>query len=93
MAPRERSIRLKVAVRRIAAFFLDYVIIVAYAGVLFGIALLLADSEVTIEASFVGKLKGHATAFSTLTFPVWVYFTLFESSRTQATLGKLPGWW
>lgn len=66
---------------RILAFCLDYLIVIVYAMLLFGISIIIDVGQLT---PFVGQLIG----FLTLTLPVYLYFFLMERSSLAATIGK-----
>ncbi len=77
--------------RRIAAFFLDYLIIAAYIGLLTGAGVAVrAALQVPLELPRTSgaKLLGHAASFLTLTLPVTLYFALYDASHGQGTPGK-----
>ena len=76
------------AIRRLAAFMIDYCVIASYIGNLIIINLFLLQTELDPPSDLSEKLAGHAQAFLLLTVPVWLYFTLQEHSSAQATLGK-----
>jgi uncharacterized RDD family membrane protein YckC len=73
----------KLIFRRLAAFVLDYLIIAAYALLVFGLMRILglADLNLTpISRQLLGLIA--------LTLPVFLYFYLMEKSGSRATLGK-----
>jgi uncharacterized RDD family membrane protein YckC len=70
-------------VRRIFAFGLDYLIIISYAGLLFGLVQLVGI-VLHDPSPWLGQLIG----FVSLTLPVMLYFTLMENGQKQGTLGK-----
>ncbi len=73
---------------RFLAFLIDYIVIIVYAGLLLGIVTLIYS--ITGETySNQSPQKGQLIGFITLTIPVILYFTLMESHKGQATLGKL----
>mgnify|MGYP002397192802 CR=1 FL=1 len=69
-------------VRRILAFIIDYFIILAYAGILFGVSFLIADPQP------LHPIKAQILGFVTLTLPIFLYSFLLEKSSYRATLGK-----
>ena len=72
---------------RFLAFFIDYIVIIVYAGFLFGIVTLIYS--ITGETySNQSPIKGQLIGFLTLTIPVILYFNLMESHKGQATIGK-----
>lgn len=72
--------------RRIAAFGLDYLLMLAY------IALLVAISLIVIgwppKGPFLSPERYDLRAFLVLVLPVILYFALMEASARQATWGK-----
>jgi uncharacterized RDD family membrane protein YckC len=73
--------------KRIAAYFIDYMVILTYAAILFGVTFLsyrLRD----LPMEPVSPLKGNLISFFTLTVPVFLYFYLFESGKFKGSLGK-----
>lgn len=69
-------------VRRLLAFIIDYFIILAYAALLFGATLLIAEPEP------LHPVKAQLLGFLTLTIPVFLYSFLLEKSTKRATIGK-----
>lgn len=66
---------------------IDWVVILLYAGLLFGAMMVLSSLDmVTIER--VHPIKGQLVGFFTLTLPVIVYCILSEAGARHATLGK-----
>lgn len=76
--------------KRLLAFALDYLIISVYLGVLvaFGVAIARTPIGPSFQAIFSNPNSAEFAAFLLLVLPVLLYFTLFESSRWQATWGK-----
>lgn len=68
--------------RRLFAYLIDYLLIMLYALVLLGAALLLK-----LDERITGPSEGQIISFFTLTLPVFFYFYLSERNR-GATLGK-----
>lgn len=68
--------------RRFTAFLIDYMIIVGY-GVVLGLLSPLLSPLFTDNA-----FTAHLSSFFILTLPVYLYFSIFEASPFQATLGK-----
>lgn len=77
-----------IAVRRIAAYGVDSILILAWLGLLFLAVTTWSAGDYQVPASLFEKMRGHAIAFLTTTLPVWLYFTLLEASARGATLGK-----
>jgi len=69
--------------RRLAAFSLDYLIIAAYALLLFGSSKVLNLKEMALT-----PISGQLLGFFSLTLPVFFYFFLTEKSKSRATIGK-----
>jgi uncharacterized RDD family membrane protein YckC len=75
---------------RVAAFLLDYLVIVAYIIVLIVVSVLLGFGPLrqTFQGLFANPNSSEISAFLLLVLPVILYFALFESSSWQATPGK-----
>jgi len=73
----------KLIFRRIVAFCLDYLIIVAYALLLFG-----TTKVLNLEKMVSTPISGQILGFASLTLPVFLYFFLTEKSESRATIGK-----
>ena len=71
----------KLILNRILAIGLDYLIIITYGAVLFGIT-------TTIGVASISPFEGQIVGFISLTLPVFLYFYLMEKGRLAATLGK-----
>lgn len=74
-----------VAVRRIMAFGVDWLIILVWAGLLFGMVVAVSSGEPSRPSN---PWVAQAIGFSSMTVPVVLYFAILESSGLQATLGK-----
>ncbi|WP_299228246.1 RDD family protein [uncultured Psychroserpens sp.] len=73
--------------KRILAYLLDYIIIIAYAGILFLLTLVIhhiSDKPIITQ----DPITGNVISFFTLTLPVFLYFYFYESSSKNGTLGK-----
>ena len=81
MAASERNIH----VRRLLAFGVDWLVIVVWAGVLFGVVMTVFSGHPPRPS---GPWQSQAIGFAAMTLPVLLYFSLSESSLWQATLGK-----
>ncbi len=73
------------AIRRLAAFAIDWLIIALWMGVLFGSVMLATDGDPQRPA---GPWQAQALGFCALTLPVVLYFALLERSSWHATVGK-----
>ena len=73
----------KLIFRRLIAYGLDYVIIVGYALLLFGMTIILNLKELALT-----PISGQFLGFFSLTLPVFLYFFLSEKSKLRATVGK-----
>ena len=74
---------------RIGAFIVDYGVILLWMSALFALAgagLLQLSDE--LGPGFAPRLILQAQAFFLLTFPVYLYFTVFEALGRKATIGK-----
>lgn len=78
----------KSAVRnRLKAFVIDYLVILAYAGLLLAATLLVAK-VFSVDLQKLDPAFGQVLGFALLTLPVVLYFTLSENGKHAATLGK-----
>ena len=77
---------MKLIQKRFLAGFIDYCIIISYAGILFLLVTTVHPIESMLKTSnpIIAQLIG----FFTLTLPVFVYFYFFEKGAYQATIGK-----
>ena len=73
----------KLIFRRLIAYGLDYIIVVAYALFLFGVTVLLNVNELALT-----PVSGQFLGFISLTLPVFLYFFLSERGSRSATIGK-----
>jgi uncharacterized RDD family membrane protein YckC len=73
--------------QRIAAFGIDYLIIIGYIVLLFLAATLLIRT-MDLEGWINSPFRQDLVAFISLVLPVILYFSLSESSARQATIGK-----
>ncbi|WP_054028822.1 RDD family protein [Bacillus sp. FJAT-28004] len=71
---------------RLIAFLWDYVIILGYLFLLFGVSFLV--KPLLIPLFMASPLSGEITGFLLITLPVYLYFALSEGSKSQATWGK-----
>ena len=74
--------------QRVGAFALDYILILGYLAIVFGLAILLDPVTSVDEWLFSNRLSAQLTAFVLATLPITLYFSLSESSARQATWGK-----
>ena len=74
-----------IAFRRFLAFGIDWLVIVVWAGALFGIVMLGYSGQ---PPSPSGPWIGQAIGFVSMTLPVIFYFSICETSAWKATLGK-----
>lgn len=72
---------------RAVAAVIDFLLIAAYALLLFGLATIVIQTT-DLEEGLDSPLTHDLLAFVTLILPVILYFTLQESSARQATFGK-----
>lgn len=73
--------------RRVLAFFIDYIIIIVYAILLFLVSNFLKNTF-NIILSFNSPFKNQVLSFFLLTLPVFLYFFLSEKGAYKATFGK-----
>ena len=74
-----------IAVRRLFAFAVDWLVVAAWGGVLFGAVMLATGGYPPPRPN---PWTAQAIGFVTMTLPVTVYFALCESSAMRASLGK-----
>lgn len=73
---------MNVVFRRLTAFFIDCMVLAAYASVLFG-------GSPFLRPLFTGSpYSAELTGFLLLTLPFVLYVTICEASKWQATIGK-----
>jgi len=73
--------------KRIVAYFLDYLVIMVYAMTLFGVtSIIYGLMDKSLEP--MHPLKGNIVSLITLTIPVFLYFFFTEKSKHQGTVGK-----
>jgi len=70
---------------RIIAFALDWFVIAAWGALLFGIVMLVSNGD---PRGFSGPWMSQAVGFVSMTLPVTLYFSVMESSRFSASIGK-----
>lgn len=75
----------KVAIRRFLAFGIDWLVMAVWAGIIFGIVMLGFSGQ---PPRLSGPWHSQAVGFLAMTLPIILYFSLFEASSWQATLGK-----
>ncbi|MFY0630122.1 MAG: RDD family protein [Flavobacteriaceae bacterium] len=73
--------------KRVLAFIIDYVVIIAYATCLF-LASTFLSSQFDFQLSFDSPFKNQMVSFISLTLPVFLYFFLSERSKSKGTIGK-----
>jgi uncharacterized RDD family membrane protein YckC len=74
-----------IAVRRLLAFAVDWLVVVLWGGVLFGGVMILTSGNPPRPES---PWKAQGVGLLTMTLPVTLYFALCESSALRASLGK-----
>ena len=75
----------QIAIRRFLAFFIDWLLIAAWGGALFGMVMLINAGQVP-EPS--GPRQSQLIGFLSMTIPVVLYFSISEASRMKGSLGK-----
>ena len=73
---------------RLLAFLVDWLVIAAWGGLLFGGVMLLTGGT---PPRLSGPWSAQGTGFLGMTLPVVLYFALAESSSARASLGKRGG--
>ncbi len=74
-----------IAVRRLLAFAVDWLVVVLWGGVLFGIVMIATSGNPPQPEN---PWHAQAIGLLTMTVPVTLYFSLCESSPLRASLGK-----
>jgi uncharacterized RDD family membrane protein YckC len=74
-----------IALRRLFAFAIDWLVVVLWGGVVFGAVMLATGGDPPRPAN---PWAAQAIGFLTMTAPVTLYFALCESSAMRASLGK-----
>lgn len=74
-----------IAIRRVLAFMIDWLVILAWAGTLFGIIMVTTGGN---PGRPTNPWIAQAIGFVSMTVPVVLYFAVLESSGYKATLGK-----
>ncbi len=74
-----------IALRRVLAFAVDWLVVVLWGGVLFGGVMILTSGNPPRPEN---PWKAQGIGLLTMTVPVTLYFALFESSALRASLGK-----
>ena len=81
----KHSLFFAIAGRRMLAFSIDWVLIAAWGGLMFGLVMFFTDGNPQKSTSpWLGQLIG----FFAMTLPVVLYFSLTECSSLQASVGK-----
>ena len=73
------------AIRRLAAFAIDWLMLALWGGMLFGAVMLATDGNPQRSA---GPAQAQAIGFGAMTLPFVLYFALLERSSWHATIGK-----
>jgi len=79
--------RNSIIITRLKAFAIDYLIILAYIGLLF-IATLAVSGLLDADLDNIDNLTAELIGFSTLTLPVILYFTFTEAGKFGGSIGK-----
>jgi uncharacterized RDD family membrane protein YckC len=77
---------LRIAVRRLSAFAVDWLVVALWGGVLFGVVMIATEGE---PPRVRGPWMGQVIGLLAMTAPATLYFAFTESSGLQASLGKL----
>jgi uncharacterized RDD family membrane protein YckC len=73
--------------KRLVAFLIDYLLIITYALLLFGLVVSIYGFD-NLQNTQLNAVQQYFTGFFTLTMPVFCYAYFMESGRYKATLGK-----
>ena len=79
---------MKLVIKRILAFFIDYLVGVVYALLLYIVSISFFDSNELNENVSYDPVLGQLIGFFSLTLPVFLYSFLTENSNWRSTLGK-----
>ena len=80
-----KSVKRHIAFYRFLAFGIDWLVIVLWAGILFGIVMLSFSGQPPGPS---GPWRAQAIGFFTMTLPIVFYFSICEASVWQASIGK-----
>ena len=80
-----KSVQKHIAFRRFLAFGIDWLVMAAWAGLLFGIVMLSFSGQPPKPS---GPWRMQAVGFLSMTLPIVFYFSICEASVWQATIGK-----
>jgi uncharacterized RDD family membrane protein YckC len=75
----------RIAFRRFLAFGVDWLVIMVWAGIVFGIVMLSYSGQPPTPS---GPWIGQAVGFFSMTLPVIFYYSICEASVWQSTVGK-----
>jgi uncharacterized RDD family membrane protein YckC len=71
--------------RRVIAFTVDWLVVALWGGMIFGVVMLFSRGNPIRPGN---PWSAQALGFLAMTLPVWLYFSVLESSRLMASLGK-----
>ena len=80
-----KSLRKRIAFHRFLSFAIDWLVIVVWAGILFGTVMLIYSGEPPRPS---GPWRAQAVGFFSMTLPIIFYFSICEASAWQASIGK-----
>lgn len=86
MVQRDEKIKSVSVSTRLIAFLWDYMIILGYLFLLFGVSFLI--KPLLIPLFMASPISGEITGFLLITMPVYLYFAISEGSKSHATWGK-----
>ena len=75
----------RIAIRRVLAFAMDWLVMVLWGGVLFGTVMVVTGGNAPQPAN---PWMAQAIGFLTMTVPVTLYFALCECSAMRGSVGK-----
>lgn len=75
----------RLVVRRLLAFTLDWLVVLLWGGVLFGVVAVATAGDLPQPA---GAWQAQGMGFLVMTLPVTLYFAVSEASPARASLGK-----
>lgn len=74
--------------KRTGAFFIDYMVMTLWIGLMFLLGISLIKAEIGWENLFESSVLAHLISLSSVTLPVLIYFSLAESSEKRGSIGK-----
>ena len=73
---------------RFYSMIIDYLVIVGYCLFLLAVSLVIYSLFFNGKIPELNEVQGNLVSFSTLLFPVFLYFSISENSKKHSTIGK-----